>query len=315
MLDWLLKEEEKAKVGRPKLARVETLRKAEITLIISLVICFSLAFFLFCYIKGEEPLVFAYNITKSKLLASVTNKSGFEVNKKYKNDKYIIDIKPLDVVRSYSGKYKYTLYKLNKNKWKEIETNTYENKKDNFKISIDRKRNKNVTYKIKLELVNSALVTKSYAPTGWTFVDTKKKNDVYAYNIFTVQGYYSPISNDEYKEVKKKENKVNIYTKAENPREFFIDNKGVKYNISVSYTDLTGKEELLKKESDLTEISSFVVPSMNKITTVKIKIWLPDTEYQDLSKLKLSNWKKKKDKDGKYYIYNSYLLKPDESYR
>ena len=57
MREWLLKEEEeKNKVGRPRLAREEALKKARISIIISVVLIFTLLISFLSIVKKESPL-------------------------------------------------------------------------------------------------------------------------------------------------------------------------------------------------------------------------------------------------------------------
>ena len=83
MIEWLLKEEEKAKVGRPKLAENEVLRRAYILLACSLIAVFVMSFCFISTLKGISPLDYAFSIIDNKLLASVSSK-GFKITEKYK---------------------------------------------------------------------------------------------------------------------------------------------------------------------------------------------------------------------------------------
>ena len=82
------------------------------------------------------------------------------------------------------------------------------------------------------------------------------------------------------------------------------------YDLNITYTDENGKTILLANDKNVSNSSSYLIPDVNKLTNVTIKI-LTD----NVSKYKLSNWKLKKDKDGKEYITNSYNLKPYNNYK
>lgn len=318
MIEWLLKEEnEKAKVGRPELAKRQTIKKAEYSILGCILLMFILMFSFLSTMNNKSPFEYAYLLTKNKLFASSAfqNKNGFLVTNSYEKNEYVLKIDIPSSVSRYSGSYKYTVYKLDKDKWKEYDTKTLDKNTKSFLIKIKRSRNENKTYKVKLELVNASKVEDSFAPFGWEFVESGKDNQKYTFKIFTVEGYYSPVTNDEIKEIKKNKDKVSINTDPLNPRKFIIDTKGKKFNVLISYTDQTGKEVDLKKDKDLTKAYEFEIPSIKRYSNVTIKIWLVDVQYSEISKLKLSSFESEKDKEGKYYIYKKYVLKPSGSYK
>lgn len=307
MKEWLLKEE-KAKVGRPKLADNSILNKAKASIAISSLTCIFMIFMFICIIKQISPLEYAYSLTLEKLVGTPKYFNNFVLEEKYdSNNDYIMILKPSDKVKTYQGNYKYVLYKLDGSNWKEVDEKQLDKKVKNIKIKINSKRNQNETYKINLYLLNASKIDKSFAPYGWTFVDSSKQDEKYAYKVFTVKGYYSPILKDEVKEANKKnKTKVTVLTSKENPREFIINVPDTSYNINVSYTDEQGKKITLKKENNLSGKVKFNVPNVKKISNVTIKVWVDDAE-----KYKLSNWEIKKDKSGNDYITNTYLLKPE----
>lgn len=150
MKEWLLKEE-KNKVGRPKLAGTSVVRKAEILIAFSLCICFVLAFCFICELEGTDPKKRAYTLTIGKLTGNIKNPNGFIIKDYYDKDyNYIMDIKIPESIKNYSGSYKYTTYYLSNNGWKEKETKPFD--KD-IKIKLESKKNKNVTWKVKLQIV------------------------------------------------------------------------------------------------------------------------------------------------------------------
>lgn len=311
MKEWLLKEE-KAKVGRPKLADNAILKKAKISIAISSLVCLFMIFMFTCIVKDISPLEFAYSLTLEKLVGTPNYSSGFIVEEKYdSNSNYIITIKPSDTVKSYQGGYKYVLYRLNDSNWEKVEEKAFDEGTEKIEVEIDTKKNQNETYKINLYLVNAAKIKKSFAPYSWKFVDSSKQDEKYTYKIFTVKGYYSPVSKEEEKEANKKiKSKVTVSTSKENPREFTVNVPNVSYDINVSYTDEEGKIITISNEKNLSKTTKYVIPNVNKISSVKIKVWLNDAE-----KYKLSNWEVKEDKNGNSYITNTYFLKPEENYK
>ena len=314
MIEWLLKEEEKNKVGRPLLARGETLKKSFYMIGLSLVCVVILSFSFVCKISNKSPLYYLSKYNSFKFLANVNNNNGFIVNNYYKDNKYVIKVSITDKLKSYSGKYRYILYEYKDNSWNECDSKVFKNNTRNFKVEIKQKKNKNEKYKIRLEVTDSSKIDESFAPTGWKFEEDGKNNIKYTYNVFTVSGYYSPIDNKEYKEAKKEKNKVSISTDELNPRKFIIDNKNINYSVLVSYTDDDKKVVNLKKQENITEKTEYVIPSIRRVSTVTFKIWLNDVSSKDVKDYKLSNWVIEKD-DGKYYLKVIYKLKPTLSYK
>lgn len=306
--DWLLKDE-KSKVGRPKLANDEVLKKAKISIVLSIIVCFVMSFMFVCEVKNVSPGKYAYSLTFAKLGATINNKDGFIVKEKYnKNSDYVIDIKPSKKVKSYQGRYKYILYKLNGSKWKKIDEKEFNNK--GTKVIVESLKNKNETYKISLYIINGSKVSKSFEPFSWEFVDSSKQEEKYAYKVFTVKGYYSPISLDETKESKTKEKtKVTISTTKNNARTFTINVPKEEYKLNVSYTDDVDKKIVLVNEKKLTGKYEFKIPNVNKVSNVTVKVYLNEEEN-----FKLSNWKVKEDSKKQKYITNTYMLKPEKTY-
>lgn len=312
MREWLLKDYEKAKVGRPKLANEEVLRKAYISIILSFIVCVVMIFIFVCNIKGLKPLNVLYKNTIQRLTASSSNTTGFIVKEKYNSSSdYIMELTPSNKIKSYDGKYKYILYKLDKNNWKKIDEKIVDKKDDKIKIKVESLKNTNATYKVSLYILDSKKITRSFEPFSWKYVDSKKDSEKHAYKVFTVKGFYSPVPNDEIKEAKKsKDNKIIVYTNKDDSRKFYVNVPNGTYKINVKYTDDEEKEILLKKDENMTGITSFIVPSTNKLSKVTIKIW----QDSNIEKLKLSNWTLKKDKQNNDYITNTYLLKPSAKY-
>lgn len=310
MKEWLLKDE-KAKVGRPKLASDEVLKKAKITLALSFMICVVFMFSFFSNIKNENPFKFAYHLTFEKLFGALENKDGFIVKESYdKNYNYVMNVKVPASVDRYSGSYKYTLYEMNGNSWKEKEIKEFDKGTKSFKVTIDSLKNQNKTWKIKLQIINGAKITKSYAPSRWNFTNAEKNSDMYASKVFTVKGYYSPVTIEEIKEAKKSKNKVTITTEKANPRNFILDLPDGTYDVKVKYTDMNSKNVILADDKETSGIKEYNVPNVNKSTLVTFKIY-----SSKLDGLMLSNWTKETDKDGKIYITNTYVLKPERAYR
>lgn len=309
MIEWLLKEEEKNKVGRPRLASEKRKKIATVMAISGILIVIVLSINFISMIKGKSFVEIVNSIPIKALKSVVKNKNGFVVTKKYTYSTYEMTILT-DNVSNYSGNYKYTLYKLSKGKYKEIKSETFDNSYEKFNVVIDRIVNKNENYKIKLEILNGSSINDSFAPVGWQYVNSNKNNKVYAYYIFTVKAKYNPITRNEIKESKKKKNKIFVRTSDNNPRKFIIDCKDVICDITVFYTGNDGKKtQLISKENKTNEII-FAVPSVYKTSLVTVNI----KSQEDLKKLKLSNWKLKKDKNKINYITNSYLLKPESAY-
>ena len=312
MREWLLKDHEKAKVGRPKLASDDVLRKAEISIVLSFIVCVVMIFIFICNIKGLKPLNVLYKNTIQRLTATSSNTTGFIVKEKYdSSNDYIMELTPSNKIKSYGGKYKYILYKLDKDNWKKIDEKIVDKKVNKIKIKVESLKNTNATYKVSVYILDSKKITRSFEPFSWKFVDSKKDSEKQAYKVFTVKGFYSPITNDEIKEAKKEaKNKITVYTNKEDSRKFYISVPKGTYKINIKYTDDEGKEILLKKDENLTGTTSFIVPSTNKLSKVTIKIW----QDSNIDKLKLSNWSLKKDKQNNDYITNTYMLKPSSKY-
>lgn len=312
MIEWLLKEEEKAKVGRPKLADSFVLKKAKISIAISFLMCAIMAFIFVCDIKNLKPLDVLYSNTFQRLTASSNNSSGFIVKEKYdsKND-YIIELTPSKNIKKYNGTYKYVLYELSKNKWKKVDEKIIDKKDSKIKIKIKSRKNTNVTYKVNVYILNALKIEKSFAPFSWNFADSKKTDEKYAYKVFTVKGYYSPISIEEIKEANKsKNNKIIVETSQKNPRLFTIKVPNIIYDLKIDYKDENGKIISFVNKKNISESTSYLIPDVNKLTNVTIKIWT-----SDVNQYKLSNWKLEKDKNNKEYITNSYNLKPYSNYK
>lgn len=310
--EWLLKDE-KAKVGRPKLASDETLIKAKISILTSLIICFCMGFVFISKFKGVSPAEFAYSLTISKLNGSVVKSTtGFTVKESYdKNSDYVMELTPSDKVKSYQGGYKYILYKLEGSKWIKKDEQIFKKDTKEIKLKVPSEKNKNATYKINLYITNAAKINKSFAPYSWKFVDSSKQEEKYTYKVFTVKGYYSPISAAEIIEAKKNsKTKAVVTTKKGAPREFIINVPEVKYDVEVFYTDESGKKVSACKEKEKTGTIKCKIPNLNRISNVSIKIWIAS----DIEKYKLSNWKLKTGKDKLKYITNTYLLKPEKTY-
>lgn len=311
MKDWLLKEE-KNKVGRPKLADENVLKKAKMSIFFSILLCVFLSFYFYCNIKGEQPLKFAYHLTLEKVFGAIENKDGFIVSYKYDNDyNYVMEFNVPSSVSNYSGSYKYTLYEMDKNTWKEKETKEFDRNTKSFKINVKSLKNQNKTWKIKLQIVNASSIKKSYAPAGWSFVDSDKNSDMYTYKVFTVKGYYSPVSLNELKEAKKSKDKISVDTKKNDPRCFVINLPANEtYDIKIKYTDLNNKSIILSDDKVVTGTKTYKVPNLDRTSLVTIDVY-----NSKISSLKLSNWKEKTDKGGNTYITNTYVLKPEAAYK
>ena len=316
MKEWLLKEEPKNKVGRPKLANDKVVKKARVLIVISLVICFILSFGFISVLNNVNPFRYAYSLTFEKLFGSLQNQNGFLIKEGYDSqNNYVMEVKPSSQVNSYSGSYKYVLYKLSQSEWKEVKKEEFDVKTKSFKINIDSLKNKNQTFKIELYVLNAAKIDTSFAPYGWEFSDSSNQNEKHAYKVFTVKGYYSPVSLNEINEAKEKENVIKVSTNKNDPRVFNIAVPGYEYDVIVKYTDETDKEITLKDDKGKTGESSYEIPNVNKTTKVTFMVWAKGINYEDLKKLSLSNWNIKKDKNGKYYVTFTYDLKPERAYQ
>lgn len=304
MKEWLLSDEGKNKVGRPKLADNSILNKARISICVCFAICIILSISFVGVIKGESPLKLLYSATFEKIFGAIENKNGFYVNEYYDKSDYVLEIKPSSLVESYQGSYKYTIYKLIDNEWIEEKSKTIKKGTKSFKVNIKSVCNKNVTWKIKIQIINSSKIQKSFAPATWKFMDSEDSSSKYAYKIFTVKGYYSPISNDELKNAKNKNEKIIINTNKDDPRTFII-NTPIKINVKVSYTDLNKIIKL--KDIKIDEEGKITIPNLSKISSVTFKIYADNIEHY-----KLENWNISEDNT---YISNTYLLKPEAAYK
>ena len=192
MREWLL-QDEKAKVGRPKLATEKLINKSKKMLVIAFLSCFILSFCFISEVNGKNPVKYACSLTFSKIFGQIENPNGYHVKTKYNNDKnFVMDINVPANIKKLNGKLVYTTYYLKNNEWIEFEKKEIKN--DNYRIVFKSKKNKNTTWKIKLQLIDSAKFKNTYEPTSWSFYKSDKKNESYAYKIFTVKGYYSPVS-------------------------------------------------------------------------------------------------------------------------
>lgn len=313
--EWLLKDE-KAKVGRPKLANEILVKKSVLMIVFCLMLCTIMGFTYVSILKGTTPFKLIGSIASSKLDGIIENKDGFLINSYY-NDKgnYVLKIKASDAVKRYSGNYKYTTYYLKNNSWIEKEIKEVEKGKDSFKIEFDSLNNQNRTWKIKLQIVNSSKIKESYAPYSWKFVDSSKEEEKYAYNIFTVKGFYSPVSKEETKESKKNKDKISVSTTKENPRQLILNALDYNYDASVTYTDASGKKTPVSNKKDLKGITTYNIPNFNYAVNVTIKVWVNGLSKAELEGKKLSNWQLKQDKKKNNYITMTYVLKPEASYK
>jgi len=210
----------------------------------------------------------------------------------------------------YSGSYKYTLYELDGKSWKEKDAKSIDEGTKSFKIKVPSLKNENKTWKVKLQIVNASKIDKSYAPGTWSFVDAENNIDKYTYKVFTVKGYYSPISLSEEKEAGKNKNKISVMTEKENPRELILNFPEGVYDVKISYTDSSSKNVILANDKDVSVTKKYVIPNGNRASKVTIKVYGNNVEN-----LKLSNWKEETDKAGKTYITNTYILKPERAYK
>lgn len=304
--------EEKAKVGRPKLAEEDFVKKAKVLIAISFLTCVVMTFSFISIMKGLSPFTYAYNITFKKLLAMSDNPNGFMVKDHYDKDyNYVMEIKIPSAVDRYSASYRYTTYYLKNNSWIKGEVKEFEKGTKLIKVKIDSKKNENTTWKIKFQLVNGSPVKESYAPFSWKFVDAKNAKDKYAYKIFTVKGYYSPVSLNEIKEAKKESDKIMVSTTRKNPRKLNLNLPYGTYDVMIKYTDVNGKDVVLAKDKSVTLKKVYEIPNFERSTRVTINIWNSNGKIDDKI---LSSWKLKEDKKGKVYATNYYVLKPEKSY-
>lgn len=312
MMEKLLKEE-KAKVGRPKLADDSIIKKAKISIAFCLLLCLILLFSFISIINGQTPFKYARELTLKKLFGMNSNPNGFIEKSYYDNsNNYVMEIKIPDKVDRYSGSYRYTTYYLKANSWIKKETVNIEKGTRKIRIKINSSKNKNVTWKIKFQIVNGAEVNESYAPFSWKFVDAKNTSDKYVYKIFTVKGYYSPISLEEIKEANKNKDKIRVSTTKDNPRNLIVNLPNGNYDLLVKYTDINGKEIILSKDKNISKKIIYNIPNLERSTKVTIRVWSLDKK--NLEDKILSNWKIMKDKDDNNYATNYYIVKPEKSY-
>ena len=314
MIERLLKEE-KAKVGRPKLADSLIVKRAKIELLLSLLSCFILTFLLICNLKNESPVNYGYNLTIGKLTGNINNKDGLKVKEYYNsNHDYVMDIKIPDGIDKYSGSYRYTIYYLENNKWIKKETKEFERGRRKIRVKIVSEKNKNITWKIKFQIVNGSNIEKSYAPFLWKYVDAKENADKYVYKIFTVKGYYSPVNLSEINEFEKNKSKIGVYTLKEDARELKVSLPDGKYGIKIKYTDVSGKEVVLANDKNIEKEALYKIPNQERSTKVTIMVENDNDSKSDMEKKTLSNWTISKGKNGNYYATNHYIIKPYASY-
>ena len=141
-------------------------------------------------------------------------------------------------------------------------------------------------------------------------MDSSKSEDKYAYKIFTVKGYYSPVTKEEIKEAKNNKDKISVSTNKNEPRKFILSlpTNNI-YDVKVTYTDVSGKSVVLKEDSDITGNISYNIPNINRSSLVTFKVSGFNT-----SRLKLSSWKEETDKNGDEMIKGTYVLKPERAY-
>ena len=141
-------------------------------------------------------------------------------------------------------------------------------------------------------------------------MDSSKSEDKYAYKIFTVKGYYSPVTKEEIKESINNKDKISVSTNKNEPRKFILllptNNT---YDVKVTYTDVSGKNVILKEDSDVNGNISYTIPNINRASIVTFKV-----KGFNTSSLKLSSWKEETDKNGDEMIKGTYVLKPERAY-
>lgn len=308
-----LLKEEKAKVGRPKLAEENAIKKAKISIAFCFLLCLFLVLSFICQLSGESFNDFVYKLSFNKLTGMGNNPNGF-IEKSYYDSSYnyVMEIKIPDSVDRYSGSYKYTTYYLKGNDWVKDKTENIEKGTRNIKLKLDSKKNENITWKIKFQIVNGAKIKESYAPYSWKFVDAKNASDKYVYKIFTVKGYYSPVTISEIKEANKNKKKLNVTTDKKDPRTLNVNLPDGNYDVLVKYTDITGKDDVLAKDKNVSKKVSYKIPSLDRSTKVTIMVYSSDKK--SLEKNILSNWKIKSDKNKASYATNYYVVKPEKSY-
>lgn len=317
MRDWLLKDDTKNKVGRPKLATEKLIFKSKIMIVVSLLLAALLFFSFICDVKNENPVEVIYYDTLVKFFGPIENKNGFSVKEKYdENHDYVMTFKIPSSIRKYNASYKYTTYYLKNNEWVKNSEEVIDTYEDDFKINFTSKRNENVTWKVKLGFVNLTSKTGDFSPGNWKFVQTKNEYSSYTYKEFTVKGYYSPINNSEYKEALKSKNKVYLTTDKKNPRKFTINMTGNEnYSYKVKYTDAKGMQNDLEKKENLSGNTSFNIPNVDRTTKIEVRIWIDGYDKEALNDVKLFNWNVKTDSYGNNYMVNTYLVKPAAAYK
>ena len=300
MIDWLLKEDIR-KVGRPKLADSDIVNRAKKILAISFVSCAILIFGFICSYKNVSPLIYLHHLTLEKYTGSMYNNAGFNIKEYYNSENdFIIDFKLGELSKKAS--YKYEIYKLVNNEWKKEKTKSISSK--NFKIKFESLKNKNQTFKVNLYISSSSKIDKSYVPYGWELINMASNKKLAAYKVFTVKGYYSPVSLSEEKSAIKNPNSINVLTEKNKPRSLKLDLKGNKYKVIVKYTDDTGKNVVLSN-TIVNDKKVYTIPKVNKLSKVTFTIY-----GDDVASKSLDNWTTKSG-----YIENTYLLKPGSSYK
>lgn len=300
MIEWLLKEEAKAKVGRPKLANTTEVIRAKKSIIFGIICCAILIFGFICAYKNVSPLTYMHHLTLEKYVGSMYNHAGFNIKEYYNSDNdLIVDFKLGEL--STKAKYKYVVYKLVNNEWKKEKS---KNVDGNFKIKFESLKNNTQTFKVNLYVNSSHNIDKSYIPYGWQSINTNSNKKIAAYKLFTVKGYYSPVSLLEEKDAKKHPNKISVFTNKNKPRTFILDLKDASYKVMIKYSDDTGKKVVLSN-SVVSDIKAYTIPAINKVSEVTIRVY-----GNDLQAKKLDNWK-----SGSGYIENTYFLKPESSYK
>ena len=222
----MFKEDEKAKVGRPRLAKDELISKARYSIFISLAICLVLGYCLFSYLNGKSPLDSIYSVSLKKVFGELSNKNGFIVNSYYdSNQDYIMNIKASDKVKSYQGNYVYQTYYLKNNKWvlkdeKEIYTN-----KESFKIKFESKEIPNNNASI-YEFVSKV---QEKSENGYSIgIDTSPNSQVSIYDpIFKDYVETSDKHRGHMMTFKRFDDNYNVVVESWG-REFIISNKDIK---------------------------------------------------------------------------------------
>ena len=89
MRDWLLKDDTKNKVGRPKLATEKLIFKSKIMIVVSLLLAALLFFSFICDVKNENPVEVIYYDTLVKFFGPIENKNGSVKEKYDENHDYV----------------------------------------------------------------------------------------------------------------------------------------------------------------------------------------------------------------------------------